>query len=291
MNKSILISSIAAMVGTGAVVANPAQAAFFTSGSTFGIAGTVDANPLGEFLDGQPIVGYDFNPLNSGTPTDGAGEGDFNILQSNSGTFAQFNPLPTYYGQITDLPNPMALPVGEFLQFASADSVDPSDFDIFFDLQEITAIQYNFTGTGLTNSVGVVGVFTSTKPEAAGETAIADGTFSADLTFDTISAEINQQLGLTGANAIEVDQDIATAILTGDVDTFNTLAGTSITQAQLDALIIEDVRYSADFVIGPVEGPGEGPVVPEASNVAGLVGIGLAGALALRKRKQVNLDY
>lgn len=278
MNKSILVSSIAAIIGASTVVAESAQAAYFTENSTLGIAGAVDANPLGEFLNGQPIVSYDFDPLNNGTPTDDAGEGDFNILQSNTGTFAEFNPLPIYFGQITDLPNPLTLPQENFLQFASADSVDPSDFDIFFDLQQIVSIQYNFTGTGLTNSVGVIGVFTSTKPEATNEVALAEGTFSADLSYETIAGELGLAPGV-------VDEDLVTAYLLQDLSTFNSLAGTSLTQDQLEALAISDVRYSADFTITNVTTPGE--QVPEASSVAGLVGLGLAGALALRQRKQV----
>lgn len=283
MNKSILISSIAAVVGTSAVVAAPAKAAGFIDGSTLGIAGSVDAEPLGAFLDGQPIVSYDFNPLDTGSPTDDNGLGDFNILQENTGTFAEFNPLPVYFGQIQDLPNPIVdLPTDNFLQFASASAVDPTAFDTFFDLEEITSIQYNFTGTGLTNSVGVIGEFSRD-----GHVATAEGTFSADLSFDTFADEINQQLGLTGDQAIDVDEDVVIAVLTEDLASFNDLTGQSITQAELDSLVFSDIRYSADFVVeADVD-----VVVPEASNVAGLVGLGLAGALALRKRKQASTNH
>jgi hypothetical protein len=34
----------------------------------------------------------------------------------------------------------------------------------------------------------------------------------------------------------------------------------------------------------------QAPQVPEASNVAGIVGLGLVGALALGKRKQITID-
>lgn len=174
-----------AMVGISSGI-DPANAAIL---GELRLSGTLNATGLG-IVDPRfdtPVTNFDFDGI-GGTPSDGFGE--FQIVEG-TGIFGFTNPPPVTGGRITDLPldPPGGLAgftnVDDWLAFDSeigAEGPDPAEFDTFFNLEEITEVQYLGTGEGITASFSVTGTF-----DLADDSVVDGvGTFSADITQDVL---------------------------------------------------------------------------------------------------------
>ena len=221
-----------------------------TISSELKLSGTLDATALGvNGPFGNPLTTFEFDDIGGNPNVD---TGEFVITEGNGPLFQVFNPLPFEAGTIRDLPIPLNDPTGffpveDFLDF----SFDPLTGDPLdeaqFNLDTMTDVTAVDTGVGVTTSFSVLGTFDTAQGTFNGE-----GTFSADITYDAIAGVSNF----------------------AEYTTFLSTAGNRI----------EGIAYSADFI---VEQEVDNGVVPESSNVLGLLGLGLLGGtmVASKKRK------
>lgn len=249
------------------------------------ISGTLDVESLGEFFDTNnpliptgldasapearkvPLTSLDFYDL-GGMPNNGFGE--FFIMEGTD-EFEAVNSVPVKGGTIKDLPPFPTLffndsvsnndSISDFLDLAfDANSGSEVEFNVDFDLTEVTLINYVDAGDGVVNGIGVNGIWKiKDDNDVILNTYSGTGTISAEITYDAIP----------------------------DVNNF----GEYLAFISEKGNRIEGIAYSGDFILEENPNPSNPATITEPSSLISLIGCGLASMSfwASRKRpKNIN---
>ena len=240
------------------------------------ISGTLDVESLGEFIDtDNPLIpigldstvpdarklsvtSFDFHNLGA-VANDSFGEF---LINEGNGEFKTVNPTPVLGGVIKDLP-PFPRPfsndsISNFLDLAfDANSGSKIEFNIDFDLTELTGIEYMDAGDGVVNGISVHGIWNiKDDQDNIIQTRPGKGTISAEITYDAIPQVNNFEEYLS----------------------FISQSGNRI----------EGIAFSGDFILEENPNPTNTVSIPEPLSIISLIGSSIVsvGFLASKKRPE-----